>query len=280
MKKRILITGCSGYIASNLIKGLKNRYKIICIGRSFNEINLYKYDTVSKEIKNCDMIIHLAAITNPFNKEIYAINVNYTRFLVNEAKKFNKKFIYLSTQNVLFGKDKYSNTKRQAEELVKTLKNYVVLRPTIIYGKGEDRYIGKLIRLIKTFPIIPIVGNGKNKLQPMYIDDLIKIIKYCINYKIKGSFLVAGSSIISYKELIDLLNKKLNLRRIKIYIPIWLLKPFAYLLQNFLKNPPTTTVQLDNFKINQVYDIKRIKKNFKINPKTIEQGLNLITKND
>ena len=277
--KKILVTGRNGYVASNLIRNLnKNYYRVTCIGRNSNDINLYDYDNIKKAVKNSDVIVHLAAIINPFDKEIWKINVNYTKFIVNEAKKFNKKFIYLSTQNVLFGKDNYSKTKKEAEKVVKTLNNYVILRPTIIYGKNENRYVGRLIGIIKNSYFVPIIGDGEHKLQPIYIDDLIKIIKNCINKNIKGIFLIPGRSIISYNELIDLIAKKLNLKRIKIHFPIWFIRPFAYLFQIFLKNPPVTSVQLNNIKMDQAYETKQIEKLFNINLKTINQGLDEIIK--
>ena len=277
--KKILITGRNGYVASNLIRNLnKNYYRVTCISRNSNNINLYDYDNIKKAIKNSDVIVHLAAITNPFDRNIWKINVNYTKFIVNEAKKFNKKFIYLSTQNVLFGKDNYSKTKKEAEKIVKMLNNYVILRPTIIYGKNENRYIGRLISIIKNSYFVPIIGDGEYKLQPIYIDDLIKIIKNCINKNINGIFLIPGRSIISYNELISLITKKLNLKRGKIHFPIWFIRPFAYLFQIFLKNPPVTSVQLNNIKINQAYETKQIEKLFNINLKTINQGLNEIIK--
>lgn len=277
--KKILITGRNGYVASNLIRNLnKNHYRITCISRNSNDINLYDYDNIKKAIKNSDVIVHLAAITNPFDRNIWKINVNYTKFIVNEAKKFNKKFIYLSTQNVLFGKDSYSKTKKEAEKVVKTLNNYAILRPTIIYGKDENRYIGRLINIIKNSYFVPIISDGEYKLQPIYIDDLVKIIKNCINKKINGVFLIPGKTIISYNELINLITKKLKLKRVKIHIPNWFIRPFAYLFQIFLKNPPVTSVQLNNIKINQAYETKQIEKLFNINLKTINQGLDEIIK--
>ena len=138
MTKTVLITGCNGFISYNVIKFLKEKFKVLCVGRSNKaDINFYDKEKIKKMIKNSDVIVHLAAITNPFDKNIEEINVNYTKFLVDESKKFNKRFIYLSSQNVLFGKDKYSLTKKRAEDLVKELKNFVILRPTIIYGKKE-----------------------------------------------------------------------------------------------------------------------------------------------
>jgi NADH dehydrogenase len=278
MKKTILITGCNGYVASNLIEYLRNKYKIISIGRSNNQINIDNYNQVSESIKKSNIIIHLASIINPFDRDIFKINVDYTKFLVDKAKKYNKKFIYLSTQNVLFGKDNYSKSKKEAEKLVKILKNHVILRPTVIYGKNEKRYIGKLITFIKKSFFVPIIGNGKNKLQPIYIDDLIKIIEFCIDRNIKGTFLTPGGSVISYENLIDLIIKELKIKRIKFYLPILIIKPFAFLFQNLFKNPPITTIQLQNLKINKTYNIKKLQKIFNIKLKNINEGISTILK--
>ena len=274
MAKNVLITGCNGYLARNLVSHLDNKkYKIICVGRN-SDVNLYDYDKVSNAVKNSHAIVHLAAITNPYDKNIWKVNFDYTKFLAKEAKKFNKKFIYLSTQNVLFGNDDYSKSKRKAEKLVKTLKNYVILRPTIIYGKDENKYLGRLIKLIKQSLLIPVIGNGNYRLQPIYVLDLVNIIECCINKKIKGVYLIAGDSIITYNHLVDLITKKLNLFRLKLHIPIFALRPSALLFETFSSNPLITNIQLNNIQINQSYDTNSIKKIFKIKLKTIEQGLN------
>ena len=282
--KRILITGCRGFVASNLIKFLDTKkYKINCVSRNISDTKFIPYgdyDKIKEAVKNSDIIIHLAAITNPFDSNIWKVNVDYTRFLVIEAKKYNKRFIYVSSQNVLFGKDNYSKTKKEAESIVKTLKNFVILRPTIIYGKDDDRYIGKLIRIIKNYPLVPIIGSGKNKLQPIYVGDLIDIIKIFIKNDINGIFLVAGPSVITYNELVELIIKKLKLRRVKIHIPVGVIKLFLYLSQMLLKNPPITTIQLDNLKVNQDYDIQNTKKLFHIKLINIEEGLDIIMENE
>ncbi len=282
MTQKNLVTGCSGFVGSELIKYLdKKKYKTICVSRNIEDKSTIPFnnkDKIKKAIRNSDVIIHLAASVNPFDKKIWKINVDYTKLLVDEAKKYNKRFIFLSTHNVLFGKDNYSETKRQAEKIVRVLKNFVILRPTIVYGIG-DKYIGRLSKIVKTYPVVPIIGNGKNLLQPIYLGDLIKIIECCINKNIKGTFLVAGKSIVSYNDLVNSIIKKLKLKRIKVHIPICVIRPFSYLLQKLLKNPPVTTVQLDNLKIDMVYNVKNIEKTFHIRLSGIEEGVDILLKN-
>ncbi len=274
MEKKILITGRNGFIGRNLFDYLNNKKYIVSPAkRDTNKKDLFSI------IKNSDVVIHTAAITNPFDKEIWKVNLDYTNLIVRVCKKLDKKLIYISTQNVLFGTDTYSKTKRLSEKLVKTLKSYVILRPTIVYGKNEDRYISNLINLIKKSPLIPIIGDGKNKIQPLYLNDLIKIIEFCINKNVNGVYLIAGKSIITYNDLINQIINILKVNRLKVHIPIVLLKPIAYILQNISKKPFITTVQLENIKKDLVFDTDQIQKFFKINLTNLEEGLNNLLKN-
>ena len=274
MEKKILITGRNGFIGRNLFDYLNNKKYIVSPAkRDTNKKDLFSI------IKNSDVVIHTAAITNPFDKEIWKVNLDYTNLIVRVCKKLDKKLIYISTQNVLFGTDTYSKTKRLSEKLVKTLKSYVILRPTIVYGKNEDRYISNLINLIKKSPLIPIIGDGKNKIQPLYLNDLIKIIEFCINKNVNGVYLIAGKSIITYNDLINQIINILKFNRLKVHIPIVLLKPIAYILQNISKKPFITTVQLENIKKDLVFDTDQIQKFFKINLTNLEEGLNNLLKN-
>lgn len=232
MPKKILITGCGGFVGLNLVRQLDiKKYRITCVSRKIddkNAVSCYDKKSIKEAIKSSDVVIHLAAITNPFDRDIWKINVDYTRFLVGEAKKYNKRFVYISTQNVLFGKDNYSNTKRKAEDMVKTLKDFVILRPAVVYGKEGGRYIERLVKIVKNCPVVPIIGDGRNMLQPVYLGDLVKIIENCINSKVRGIFLVAGQSAVTYNELVDLIIKKLKVKRLKIHVPVFIIKPFPH----------------------------------------------------
>ena len=110
---RILITGSSGFIGSYLSKYLKNKgYTIIGIDRKEGKEVL---DITEEDLKNIDIVIHLAAQTSVWNTNIDLIENDNIRSFIHIfllCKKLNKKFIYASSScsiNItsMYGLSKY-----------------------------------------------------------------------------------------------------------------------------------------------------------------------------
>ena len=55
-----------------------------------------------------------------------------------------------------------------------------LLRPTMIYGPGDDRNISRLRNYLRRYRIIPIFGNGSRLVQPVYVTDLAKAVVQAI----------------------------------------------------------------------------------------------------
>ena len=283
---RILLTGATGFVGRNLLQELLKYYKVRCLVRKDFGIKDKNLEIVIGDIRNnndvkrsvngVDYVVHAAAVIYNTDKETFDINVNGTKNLVESSKKFKvKKFIFISTENVIYSycDDAYTNSKREAEEFVKTLPNYLILRPSVIYGKGDDRYISYLIKFIKKYPIIPVLGSGKNLIQPIYIEDLIRCILNCIKYNIKGNHLVYGADAISYNSIIRKIQNILGVKRLVVHIPLILLKPIVFVYNKLVKNAKIKYKSLSYLKYDRKYDPAYIHKNFKYKPTSLEDGI-------
>lgn len=287
-KIKILLTGSNSFLGKQVKnKLLKEGYILNCLIRkhksSKGRVNNIKFDindkkTIENTIKDSDYIIHMASITKADDKEIYKVNVGYTKTLVEFSKKYSiKKFIYISSSNVSTNfKDNYTISKKKAEIIVKTLENYIILRPTILYGPGDNRYINKFINLIKNFRIVPLINKGNQIIYPLYINDLTNIIcNFLLKKNRSITYLILGDKI-SYKDLALLISKKLNIMIVFFPIPIFFIK-FLSKIQGFFMKPFITQTQINN-----LISCKEFKKDniFKFNPLKIEKGIDIILKND
>jgi uncharacterized protein YbjT (DUF2867 family) len=98
---------------------------------------------------------------------------------------------------------------------------YTIIRPAVIFGK-EDILINNLAWSIRKLPVFAVFGNGKYKMQPVFVEDLAKLIVEAGQSSGNNIMDAAGPEIYTYNELIKMLCHVLNKRRLIIKLPTFL----------------------------------------------------------
>jgi len=229
---QIVITGASGFIARNLRKYLSEKnIKLISISR--NDFKQFKNErkVISKnydeknllsKIKNSDALIHLVGVGKQSIKTDYdMINVEFTKHIVNLSKKAKiKKFVFTSglgvSSNTSLG---YFISKYKAERLIiNSGLNYTIFRPSYIVGKDDlfTKYLKKQIKKGK----IEIPGSGTYSIQPIYINDVVKIIlESVLQTKFRNKIIdLVGPDSITFEQYVKLFSKgtKTSIRKINL----------------------------------------------------------------
>ena len=302
MAKTVVIFGGSGFIGSYIVRRLsKLGYRIIIPTSNLNKaiklkisgevgqilpLNLksLKYENIASIIDNCDFVINLKTIwleskKITYNKQIFELN----KFIVDILKNSkNHKYIFFSG----IGINLNTNSKRtlaiaKSEEYIKNhLKNYSVIRPSIAVGL-EDKFLNKLLPLFKFSLFVPIFGDGKTKIQPVYVDDIaLAVEKLILSKKIDNNiYELGGNKIYSYIEIYKLISKIINKRRIFIFIPFFI----ARFLVFFIEKLPIDLInreQLKLFKMDNLVGKNFFSfKNLNINVSDVEQVINKVIKN-
>ena len=127
--KKILITGCSGYIGSHLSKMLANDYEVHGLDidepqaplNEFYRCDINRPFTIPGDIEY-DSVIHLAALVRVSESEqipikYYITNLNGTMNVINKIK--TKNFIFASTGAAQDCYSAYGISKRAAEDVVR-----------------------------------------------------------------------------------------------------------------------------------------------------------------
>ena len=229
---QIVVTGASGFVAKNLRKYLSEKnIKLISISRNDfkqfkNEQKIvsknYTENNLLSKIKNSDALIHLVGIGKQSIKIDYnAVNVEFTKHIVNLSKKAKiKKFVYFSGLGVSPNTSlEYFISKYKAERLIANSGlNYTIFRPSYIVGKNDlfTKYLKKQIKKGK----IEIPGSGTYSIQPIYINDVVKIIFQSIfQTKFKNKTLdLVGPDYITFEQYVRLFSKgtKTTIRKINL----------------------------------------------------------------
>lgn len=246
--KKICLFGGTGFIGSSIVKLLaKNGHEIKIATRSpFDEdvlelkstvsdpgqiklekINIQSSDQIKKFLSETDICINLVGILyekgqNTFQK----IHTDFVEKLVSIIKneKSIKHFIHFSSLGVKSSTEsKYLESKFKAEEIIKkTLNNFTIIKPSIVFGGGQNDFTNMFAKLASLFPIIPLAGASV-KFAPVYVGDIALLINKIISDEIKNETIEAvGDEIFTLEELVKIISNEIRSKNIIFSIPSWL----------------------------------------------------------
>lgn len=232
---QVVVTGASGFIAKNVRKHLSNNnIKLISISRNNfkkvkNEIKIitknYDEKIILSKLQNSDALIHLIGIgKQTIDNDYNQIHVELMKKIIKLCKKSKiKKIIYISglgvSKNTTLG---YFISKYKAEKLILDSNlDYTIFRPSYIVGKDDHftKYLKKQIKIGQ----IQIPGSGNYSIQPIYIDDVIKIIFNAITQNDFSKIILdlVGSESLTFQKYVKEFScgtntkiKKLNLETV------------------------------------------------------------------
>lgn len=291
MAKKVLITGGSSKIGQKLIKYLDN-YNLavrILTRRKLTFSNdleivfgdLLEPSSLLEAVRGIDEIIHLAAVTHSDNREDYwRVNVTGTENLIKAAQQNGvNRVIFVSTRAIGSDSGAYGQSKLAAEEIVKESGiNWVILRPSEVYGMRGDEMIEKLIEFIKRSYLIPVIKTSQNTLTPLYINDLITALGKVIEQDnlTDKIYLLAGPESFSFNGVIGQICQFYQLKRLKVYCPLLLLKLTVRTLSLAPIKSFLTYDQIARFLSPKSADISLAQKDLGFSPINFQKGLSLL----
>ena len=273
VKKKILIFGATGQIGRHLIRKLtKNNYKVICQTRNLHkaiflktsgsigyidikETKIFDYEKVIGLVDASDIVINLIGILfesgkiNTFEK----IHTLFPKFLSEICKKKNKHLIHISSLGVENARDsKYAVSKAEGEnKIFENLPSATILKPSIVYSVN-DSFTTRFMSLLNFFPIFPLYYGGKTKFAPIHASDLTDIIFHIIENNIRGKKIeTVGPKVLTFLEILNILSKCINKKRVFLPLPLFLAKFSAKILEK-MPNPLLTVDQLNLLKYDNI----------------------------
>lgn len=219
---RILLTGASGFIGSHLAASLSaaghvvigavrnpSRLKHNIAATDFITVDFQKDitpDTWLDRLIGVDVVINAVGIISETSQQKFSTLHHETPCALFQACKQSgvKKVIQISA----LGTDdtstsRYHRTKKAADDCLSTLDlDWVILHPSVVYGSGASS--SEFFRALSALPIVPLIGNVQQEMQPIHIDDLSQAV---VNLLESGSHSRAhinavGPTAISFKDML------------------------------------------------------------------------------
>jgi uncharacterized protein YbjT (DUF2867 family) len=139
----------------------------------------------------------------------------------------------------------YYHAKWDMEQTVKgSGLEHVIFRPSFVFG-ADGGALRQFTRIARLSPVTPIVGSGRQRLQPIWVDDVAAYFAAAVDRPEAANrvFEVGGPDVVSWNEFWERLKRARGLRRASLHIPTRFLRVQAVALER-LPNPPVTRDQL------------------------------------
>lgn len=279
--KIIGIFGGTGFLGHNIVQSLaKEGYRIKIITRhpqSAYDLKLFgavgqitpyfcdykNEDSINNAVAGCDYVVNLIGILYQKNKHGFTrAHVDIPQRIANACKMKNvQRFIHISALSCDKGSDdtksKYAKSKFKGEEAVaKAFEKATILRPSVVFGPN-DSFFNMFAKLATFLPILPLIGGGKTKFQPIYVGDIAQAVTNILNEPTNQfagqTYELGGPEIVTFKEIYEILLYQTNRERTLIHIP-WKMAKIQGAIMGFLPNPPLTLDQVKSLKTDNIVD--------------------------
>jgi NADH dehydrogenase len=120
-----------------------------------------------------------------------------------------------------------------------------IVRPSAMFGPG-DALFGTLADIVRLLPVVPLIGGGRTRLQPVYVEDVTEaIVRMLADRGTAGqTYELAGPGTYTLRELVSYALGLIDKRRLLVPLPFAIAEIQARLFE-LLPSPPLTTSQVD-----------------------------------
>jgi NADH dehydrogenase len=136
----------------------------------------------------------------------------------------------------------YARSKAAGEKAVlSAIPSATILRPSVVFGP-EDQFTNRFAALARMSPVLPLVGGGVTKMQPVYVGDVATAVADAVDGKTKAgaTYELGGPEVLTMREIIEIILAVTERRRMLVSLPFGLAKLQALFLQ-FAPGPLTLT---------------------------------------
>jgi uncharacterized protein YbjT (DUF2867 family) len=255
---KVLVTGGTGFVGPRVVKALADKghdLKLLVrdstrsrelpgrpvVGEMTNNASL------RTAVEGVDAVVHLVAIRQGSKEQFERVMEQGTRELVAAAKDAGVgTFVLMSALGTAQDtKDlvPYYHAKWEEEQAVKgSGLEHVIFRPSFIFAR-DGGILPTFRKLARVTPVTPIIGSGKQRIQPIWIDDVAAYFAAALDKPetTNRTFELGGPDIVSWNGFWHQLRTALGIRRRpSLHVPIGLMRVNAIVTERLPGNIPLT----------------------------------------
>ena len=198
------------------------------------QANVRYPNSVERAVSGAKVVVNAVGVLTSGGKQTFkAIHVDAPRAMAKAAREAGvRHFVHISA----IGADpksasRYARSKAEGEAAVREeFPGAVIIRPSIVFG-AEDEFFNRFAAMARISPLLPLIGGGRTRFQPVFVGDLATAIAACAAGDAKPDTIyeAGGPEVLSFRQLLDLTQQWAGRSRGYLPLPFWLAKLQAIL---------------------------------------------------
>ena len=292
---RVAVTGANGFVGRHLVaRLLLGHHEVRALiserpgaekelpgsgaGMDVRRADVRKPETLRGAFDGCDAVVHTVAIPTERKQRFAEVNVAGVAHVVAETRRAGvRRIVHLSA----LGADPaspypYLRSKGEGQALVTGSGiGHVVLRPSLLFGEGDDFFPRLAFSLM--FPVVPVPGDGRSRFQPLHVDDLAQALVAAVERpETAGVYEIGGAEPVTYDEMLAETMRGTGKHRPTFHLPVPLMKPPAFFMGLVMPDPPVTIGQLDLLAVDNTPRQNALESAFGVRPRPFRGALDYL----
>jgi len=292
---RVAVTGANGFVGRHLVaRLLLGHHEVRALiserpgaekelpgsgaGMDVRRADVRKPEGLRGAFDGCDAVVHTVAIPTERKQRFAEVNVAGVAHVVAETRRAGvRRIVHMSA----LGADPaspypYLRSKGEGQALVTGSGiGHVVLRPSLLFGEGDDFFPRLAFSLM--FPVVPVPGDGRSRFQPLHVDDLAQALVAAVERpETAGVYEIGGAEPVTYDEMLAETMRGTGKHRPTFHLPVPLMKPPAFFMGLVMPDPPVTIGQLDLLAVDNTPRQNALESAFGVRPRPFRGALDYL----
>lgn len=234
-EKTVTVFGGSGFIGRYVVRALAKRghrirvasrrpdlaYHLQTTGNMGQvmpiQANLRYRWSIDRAVEGADHVVNLVGILSESGRQSFnALQAVGPRAVAEAARGAGAKLTQISAIGADAGsKSAYARTKAEGERAVReTVPDATILRPSIVFGQ-EDQFFNRFANMARTSPVLPLIGGGVSRFQPVFVNDLAEAVAMTVDATVPDGriYEIGGPEVLSFRQMMEIMLGVIQRRR-------------------------------------------------------------------
>lgn len=249
----VTVFGGSGFLGRNVVRALcKRDYRVrVAVRRpelAFHlqpigkvgqihpvQANVRNAASVQAAMRGSDIVVNLTGILTPSGEQSFeAVHSRASGTVARAAAEIGARLVHVSA----IGADEhststYARTKAAGEKAaLEAVPSATIIRPAVVFGP-EDQFTNRFAALAQVSPVLPLIGGGHTRMQPVYVGDVANAIADAVDGKTRAgaTYELGGPDVLTMREIMQAICAITDRDRMLVSLPFGLAKLQALFLQ-------------------------------------------------